>query len=86
MGGDMAIKEIICCHCKKSISTTGGFYHDENLNMFCGNCNGLVFPVIKQLEDKHRLAFQQGNISPHDWYRKDALPIKINTSSLPPIE
>ncbi len=80
----MAVKEIVCPHCKKAVAPAGGFYHDDALNMLCGLCNGVIFPATKQVEDKHKFTLQGGHAQHHstNWCRRDCLPIKVNSTSV----
>jgi hypothetical protein len=80
----MAVKELSCPHCKKTLSYAGGFHHDDSLNMLCGYCNGVVFPATKQEESRNRTALQGPAVAGGTyWQRKDCLPIKVNNTTPP---
>lgn len=74
------MKEITCAGCKKTISSVG-FYHDETLSMRCNNCNEVIFPTTKALEEKSRVVLQ-GTTVCYSSLKKDLLPIKIGTSAV----
>lgn len=73
-------KELICPHCKKGLSPAGGFEHDENLNMLCGHCKGVVYAATKEVEAKVKHLLQKTDTT-QTWQRRDCLPIRMQQSS-----
>ena len=76
-------KELICPHCKKGISA-GGFECDENLNMLCGLCKGVVFAAVKETEAKVKHLLVKPPDHTQTWQqqqKKDCLPIRMQPSS-----
>lgn len=73
-------KDIVCPHCKKGLPPSGGFDHDENFNMLCVHCRGVVFAASKETESKikHLLGKTEGQ---QYWQKKDCLPIKMQPST-----
>ncbi len=72
----MAMKDLVCQTCKKSVLNVG-FYHDETLAMKCKNCHGMIFPTTKAEEDKNRTLLKGPNSNAHWNQNRDLLPIKI---------
>jgi hypothetical protein len=74
------MKDIVCPKCKKSVLTVG-FYHESDSTMKCCNCNGVVFPTTKPLEDKSRTELQALAVN---WnLKRELLPIKIGAGTTP---
>jgi len=81
-------KDIICPHCKKLLSSVGGFYHDEEQNMLCICCNGVIFAATESQERRSKHAIQGNHHtstayggynagSSYSWNRKELLPIRL---------
>lgn len=83
-------KDIVCPHCKKLLSPVGGFYHDEEQNMLCVCCNGVIFAATESQERRSKYSIQGNHhtattYSPYNggynnsqyWNKKELLPIRL---------
>lgn len=50
-----------CPFCKKQISLKDGYYFDAELNLICGQCNKVVWPVSEkaQIEFAENIRIEQ---------------------------
>ncbi len=50
--GKTMTKPRICPHCRQNIPIEDGFYFDKDMNMVCGVCDKIVYPVVEAAESE----------------------------------
>jgi hypothetical protein len=68
------MKELICPKCKRICPLTFGFIYDDDNNLICQNCDGVIFATTQQAEVK---------IKRIDWCKKEVLGIKKGIGEIP---
>ncbi len=72
-------KEIVCPYCKKGLPNNNLEY-DEDLNLLCNYCRGVIFAATKELENKVKHLLQATQSS--SYYKKECYPIRMQNSPI----